>query len=233
VAAATQASAFKAALQLEREAGRERQAGRMDSAARRFWSARDGFRKAEVDANRAAAADAEQKRMTAERAAAEERNAAQQQSQQQKTVVPEKEREKLNPPAVSVPAPTMTQPDKNPVKPPPASVVDESSHIRQVLRAYEAAWAAGSVDAMRRVLVLSSDQAKAIQGSFEQARYEVSVLSPNITIAPDGARATVNCQIRRVIHPKGGGRPPERTDSMLFSLEKRPDGWVIVKAEAR
>jgi hypothetical protein len=223
------AGTFDRGVEQERAAEKEQEARRTEPAVRGFWSARDTFAQAageartasgEEDRRQLAAAEAERKRQEA--AAAE------------KSKPP-------GPPAggTSTPAATTTPPPV--VEQPPTTgrsspvVPDPRPAITQTLKAYEAAYAAMDIDALRRVMVLSDDETRRLRGTFADAsKYSVSVRVEAIIPAPDGRRATVNCVVSRAISARGGGQPPRVPPTpTVFTLEQRGAGWVITSTKTR
>ena len=225
------AGTFERGVQQERAAEKEQDARRMEPSVRGFWSARDTFKQAAGEA-RTASADEERRQLAAAEAERKREEAA------------AAEKSKPAPPAggTSTPAATTTPPPV--VEPPPATrpstpvrqtPADQKPAIEQTFRAYEAAYAARDVEAVRRLMVLSGDQSRQLRDAFANAsKYSVSVRVEAITVAPDGRRATVNCIVSRAITARGGGQPrPVPAMPMVFTLEQRGSGWVIVDAKPR
>jgi hypothetical protein len=58
--------------------------------------------------------------------------------------------------------------------------------------------------------------------------FKVSVQNPAIVLTPDGQRATVTANVRRIVRPKTLARGSDVTTQNVFTLEKRGGSWVIV-----
>ena len=92
---------------------------------------------------------------------------------------------------------------------------------------YEAAYAARSIDALRRVQALTPADVNTIRTAFADALdYRVTVDKLDIRFSPDGRQATVTAQASRVVTTKRGQQ--SNTAVSVFSLEKRGASWIIV-----
>jgi hypothetical protein len=108
--------------------------------------------------------------------------------------------------------------------PPPQT--PEEAEIRRVLRAYEAAYALRSVDALRRVRVLSSAETKAARAEFaDAASYQIVVDKEDIRLL-DSRKAIVTARMSSVVAKRD--RVLQGTVLVEFTMEKRGDTWMIV-----
>jgi hypothetical protein len=109
---------------------------------------------------------------------------------------------------------------------PPPPPRPEDAEIRRVLRMYEAAYASRSVDALRRVQILSQAEAKAAKTEFADALdYRVAVDKEDIRLL-DSRKAVVTARMSRVITKSD--RVVQGTTIPVFTMEKRGDNWLIV-----
>jgi hypothetical protein len=131
------------------------------------------------------------------------------------------------------PQPAAGRPPPSPraaAKPPgPAAPVasPQELEVKRALRQYENAYAARSVEALKRVQVLTAAEVQTLRATFAEAlQYRLVVDNESIKVAPDGRRATVTARMTRQISRRGGYQ--EYTEVPVFTLEKRGPGWMIV-----
>ena len=107
-----------------------------------------------------------------------------------------------------------------------ARQVQDEIDVRRVLRAYEAAYASRSVDALSRVQALSSAETRTIRTQFADVRaYRVTIDKDDIRVSADGRQAIVTAQVYRSVTVQG------RTSTNgveVFTMEKRGGGWIIL-----
>lgn len=130
------------------------------------------------------------------------------------------------PPAASVakdpPPATSPSPGRGTAPPKPQNDDDEAL-IRETLRSYQQAFAALSVDAVRRVY--PSVDAARLAGSFSNVRsQDVQIDSEKIAI--NGNSATVTCRVRTSATLRQGRAEPNTTNA-TFILEKQGGRWII------
>jgi hypothetical protein len=103
--------------------------------------------------------------------------------------------------------------------------VSDEAGIRAALRAYEAAYSALDVNAVRRIY--PTVNATALTQSFRALQnQEVRISDETITIS--GATANVRARVRQSFTPKvGSGRSDVFTSD--FRLQKVDDQWVILE----
>jgi serine/threonine-protein kinase len=124
----------------------------------------------------------------------------------------------------SVPAPAAAPPAVTP-PPPSARGPSDEEGIRLALRAYEAAYNALDVAAVRRIY--PSINAAALSRSFSAlATQEVRVTPGAITVS--GTTATVRAQVRQSFTPRRGIGRSDVIDSE-FHLQKVGDRWLILE----
>jgi serine/threonine-protein kinase len=212
------------------QARRFEQAGRRGRAAAALLDAADSFERAEGDARESAASAA-----AAAAAAA------------RATPPPQAPARSSGPPPAPAPVPAsappaaVNTPAPSPAassSPPPAAAqapvsttpaassraADEAG-IRVALRAYETAYSALDVDAVRRIY--PTVNAAALAQSFRALEsQEVRITEETITIS--GAMANVRARVRQSFTPKvGSGRADVFTSD--FRLQKVDDRWVILE----
>ena len=109
--------------------------------------------------------------------------------------------------------------------PPPKS--QDEADVEKLLRMYEAAYWAKDVEALRRVQVLSSAEAKAIRTEFSDVlQYRVTVDKADIRVSADGRSAAVTAEVHRIV--TRGSRVSTITSLKIFTIERRRNGWIIV-----
>ena len=112
-------------------------------------------------------------------------------------------------------------------RPSPPPKTQEQTDIEKLLRMYEAAYWSKDVEALRRVQVLSSAEAKAIRTEFADAlQYSTTVDKADIRVSADGRSAAVTAEVRRIVTT--GSRVSTVNALKVFTLEKRRNGWIIV-----
>jgi hypothetical protein len=132
--------------------------------------------------------------------------------------------------ATEQPQPSAPQQQAAPSKAASDPRADEAA-IRELLRAYEAAWEALDYDALRGVQALSGDSATRVRETMNLAReYRMALDVDHIVVADDGRSATARCRVTREFHPRIG-RTTRQTGRSEFRLEKRDGGWVIVELQ--
>jgi hypothetical protein len=108
--------------------------------------------------------------------------------------------------------------------PPPQT--PEEVEIRRALRAYETAYASRSVDAVRRVRVLSSAESKAMKAEFADALgYRIVVDKEDVRLL-DSRKAIVTARMFTEVSRRD--RILQGTSIPVFTMEKRGDSWMIV-----
>jgi hypothetical protein len=115
--------------------------------------------------------------------------------------------------------------------PPPVSAAPQSTaqqlEVARALRQYEAAYAARSVEALRRIQVLTPAEVQGLRETFANTlQYRLVIDKESIQIAPNGRSATVSARMVRRISKRSGYN--EFTDIPEFTLEKRGSTWMIV-----
>jgi ketosteroid isomerase-like protein len=197
-------------------------AGRQDRAAASLWDATDLFARAEREAAEARA------RAAAAAAAAPAPASAE-------TQPPVAAREEpvaakplpLPPPAPSptpAPAPASAA-SSSPAASPTPSPPSEEPAIRAALQAYEEAYIARDVEAVKRIYPTVNEAA--LQRSFrDMLAQEVRIEAEEISIT--GNTAVVTGRVRQSFTPRAGSR---RTDviASVFRLQKMGNRWVIVE----
>jgi AAA-like domain len=110
---------------------------------------------------------------------------------------------------------------------PPARPNQDQVDLVRLIRQYEFAYAARSVDAVQRVQVLSPAEAKALRAAFADAlAYRITLDKLDINVSPDRRQATVTAQMSQEITTRSRRRTS--TSVPVFSLEKRGASWMIV-----
>jgi hypothetical protein len=114
--------------------------------------------------------------------------------------------------------------------PAPPSKPPAQLEIESLLERYKASQAAKDHNALRRVQLLSSSEARAIRNEFATAsQYRISLEKMDIKIAPDGRTATITADVHRVMTGTRGGSGYHRENGVKsFALERRREGWMIV-----
>jgi eukaryotic-like serine/threonine-protein kinase len=239
-AAATLAPAtYNAALGAERTAQRAYDAGDFDEAIARFYEASGLFRSAEVSAQSEAAARAdraaaarreserlEQERLERERADKEradkeradaDARAAKEQAERERAM-------KVAPPPVTEPPPAA--PVKPPPTPRPAPEPSAESLIGDLVKQYEAALEARSLDALKRLWpALSGAQEAAIRNEFEHAsRIEVRISAQRVEVT--GTTAVVTF-VRQYDLVTTDGQRLARQSLTTMDCRRAGGGWVI------
>ena len=106
-----------------------------------------------------------------------------------------------------------------------ARTTDEAA-IRGVLAAYKSAYENLDAAAVRRVVrSLTAAQERSLSTQFRDYKSYVLQLQ-NVSIAVNGARATVRSRVARTAVPKAG-RTLSTADDMSFEFQKESDAWVI------
>jgi hypothetical protein len=126
--------------------------------------------------------------------------------------------------------PAAQPPSPAPVEQPAAnqSAAYDEAAINEVLRKYQAAYAARDFPALRRLQVLPPSEAQAIQADLAAATsYRLIINHIGIVLSADRQRATVNAAVRRQVVVKG--RLQDIYNVTEFRMEKRGSTWVIVK----
>ena len=141
------------------------------------------------------------------------------------------------PPVVTVPDASLVpeRPVEPPAPAPPAApskgapTAEES--VRAALAAYEAAYDAHDVAALRQIFpALSADQAQALTHTFADAvSYRLDLRVLDVTVGPSAAAAT--CVVTHSLVPKVGS-PSRTTQTSTFELGPAGNGWVITRIVA-
>jgi eukaryotic-like serine/threonine-protein kinase len=241
-AASLAPAAYNAALGAERTAQRAHDAGDLDEAAARFYEASGLFRSAEVSAqseaaaraDRAAAARRESERLERERLdkekADKERADKERADNEERAAKERAEKERaarLAPPPVTEPPPAAPVKPATPAPPrPTAPEPSAESLITELLKQYEAALEARSLNALKRLWpALAGAQEAAIRNEFEHAAsIEVGIVSPRIDVAGGTATATFTRQYNLVT--TDGQRLASRSLTTM-SCRRTAEGWVI------
>jgi serine/threonine-protein kinase len=113
--------------------------------------------------------------------------------------------------------------------PPPAApaAITESDRIRETIRRYEKAQSTLDADAYARVFP-SVDRERIARAFQSLASQSVEFEIRKIQIDPSGTQARVDGYEKRVAAPRAGTEQRVSADRVL-QLEKRPEGWVIVR----
>ncbi len=139
------------------------------------------------------------------------------------------------PPAPAVAAPPAAAPTERPA-PTPAPAAEApvrrtpsaEESVRAALAAYEAAYDAHDVAALRQVFRgLSADQAQALTRTFAEAvSYRLDLRVLDVSVASATAEAT--CVVTHALVPKVGSTS-RTTQTATFHLVPAGDGWVITR----
>jgi hypothetical protein len=128
------------------------------------------------------------------------------------------------PKKAETPAPVERPPVVQPPAPVASTAADEAA-ILAVLRGYERAYAALSVQDVKRVY--PDINAEALADNFKRMRaLSVEIINPRISIA--ASTATVACQVRQRFTPDVGSGG-QTTVNATFRLVKKGNAWVIVE----
>jgi serine/threonine protein kinase len=138
-------------------------------------------------------------------------------------------------PVEYTPTPPTTTPlaEADAPKPPPVArtadpQADEREAIRRTLRAYEDAWRARDILALRHVQQLSPAELETVEQSMRDAReFELRVRVHSAAVDAAGGRATLSTTIHRRFVPRQGPRREVPRDTIVV-LEKRQNRWIIV-----
>jgi eukaryotic-like serine/threonine-protein kinase len=225
---------FDRGVQQERAAEQHQGGGRTEQAVRSLWAARDAFSQAAGEA-RTAAAEEERRQLAAAQEAERKRSEA---------AAAEKAKTPASAPAGSGSTSAPATPTTKPSTPPPPTepplvtgrstpVVDPRPAIMQTLRAYEAGWNSGSVDDVRKIWVLSTDQVRSLRDAFAAGQYSIAIKNETIVPSPDGRRATVTCVVSGKMKSRGGGGDKPINSETVFTLESRGSGWIILERKVR
>jgi hypothetical protein len=102
--------------------------------------------------------------------------------------------------------------------------------VRDVLRAYAAAYDARDLGALRRVFPsLPGEQASAIGRTFAEARSYRMMLSV-LDLEVNGAVATATCEVTHELVPRIGV-PSTNVLQSRFTLRQGDGGWVIERVD--
>ena len=109
-------------------------------------------------------------------------------------------------------------------KPQPSAPPSEEPAILAVLKAYASAYSGLDPNAVKRVYpsVNLADMNRAFAGLRSQ---QMQILNEQVSVG--GLAATVSCTVVTVFQGQAGA-PQRRSQSALFSLEKRNGTWIIV-----
>ena len=122
--------------------------------------------------------------------------------------------------AIAAPAPTSAAPAAAPAP-------SESDRIRDLIRRYEKAQS--TLDAQLYARIYPSVDRERIERAFQSlASQSVEFEVRKIQIDPSGTRARVDGFEKRSAVPRAGTEQRFSADRVL-ELEKRADGWVIVR----
>ena len=98
-----------------------------------------------------------------------------------------------------------------------------------MLDAYQKAYAATSLDALRRIQELSAAEADGLKTALDgTTHYRVVLANQSIKFAPDGRSAEVTAEAQRIAIKNNVVTTNSGVAS--FKLEKRRGGWMIVAA---
>lgn len=101
------------------------------------------------------------------------------------------------------------------------------AEILRTLRLYENAYASRSIEALRRVQVLTPAEVQSLSAAFADAlQYRLVVDTEDIQPSADGKRAIVNARMTRQISSRSGFK--NYTDIPVFTMEKRGSTWMIL-----
>jgi hypothetical protein len=124
---------------------------------------------------------------------------------------------------------TARAPSRTPAgQPADQSFAEDDAAVNEVLRKYQAAYAAKDLAALKRVQVLLPSEAQAIQTEFAAASsYRLIINHIGIVYSADRRHATVNAAVRRRVTVDG--RLQDVFGVREFRMEKRGSTWLIVK----
>src|SRR5581483_7335577 len=129
------------------------------------------------------------------------------------------------PPVAPPPATKETPPPTKETSPPVAS--SESGAIKAVLQRYAEAFEQRDPDALRRIWPSLGKRYSGYKRSFDMASsIRLRVEPGEVTIAPDGSRATAEAVVTQDYTPKGQKTLSNKTRS-LFQFSKANGNWVI------
>ena len=116
--------------------------------------------------------------------------------------------------------------------PEPVAAVTAEAGVRATLAAYEAAYDAHDVAALRAVYSgLSADQAQALTRTFADAvSYRLDLRVVDVDVGASSATAT--CVVTHALVPKVGS-PSRTTQTTTFQFAPGGAGWVITRITAR
>jgi hypothetical protein len=139
--------------------------------------------------------------------------------------------EAVPPPRPPQPAPVERPPAlaASPAAPPPAApaAASETDRIREAIRRYEKAQS--TLDPVLYARVFPTVDRDRIERAFQSlASQSVEFEVRKIQIDPSGVQARVDGYEKRILVPRAGTEQRVNADRVLF-LEKRADGWVIVR----
>jgi tetratricopeptide (TPR) repeat protein len=232
---------YQQAVRLQSDAQAERRAGRDASAARGFWGARDGFVRAEGEAKQAAAPESYARDTAATPVRVDPASGSTSPPPATPPANPPPRTEPLTTPpgstsrvdAPPAPAPSPGKPAEAPATQ-RSSPIDENAAIQQLMRALAAAYTSRNIGAIRQLQSLTDGEVRQLEATFRDAReYQVTIQVEKIVVMPTGVQATVSAQRRVMFRSKAGGMNGDRTVPMVFTVQKRPTGWMVTGVSTR
>jgi len=148
--------------------------------------------------------------------------------------VPDPPRPPVGPPPDESPVPVRPAepPPPAPATAPSKRVPTAEEAVRAALTAYEVAYDAHDVAAIRQVFpAMSAEQAQALTRTFADAvSYRLDLRVIDVTVGPSTATAT--CVVTHALVPKVGS-PSRTTQTSTFQLTPAGERWVIARIAVR